>query len=64
MKYIVSPSIAYAIACLAVVLLPASEGYDTIGWKLFIGQVYAIPVLIAAAFVVYVILIQKINKNK
>ncbi|MBM7663623.1 hypothetical protein JOC25_000079 [Solibacillus kalamii] len=29
-------------------MLPASDGYNTIGWKLLIGQIYAIPVLIIA----------------
>ena len=40
------PLLVYLIVCIISVFLPASDGYNTIGWKLLIGQVYAIPTLI------------------
>lgn len=46
MKIMILPLLSYIIVCLIVVLFPASEGYDTFGWKLLIGQIYAIPALI------------------
>ncbi|RSD26890.1 DUF4017 family protein [Mesobacillus subterraneus] len=46
MKKILLPIVAYLIVCVLVVFMPASEGYNTVGWKLFVGQVYAIPVLL------------------
>ena len=51
MKYIISPLLAYLIVCIIGVLIPASEGYNTVVWKLFVGQIYAIPVLIISALV-------------
>ncbi|MDQ1143695.1 hypothetical protein QE429_000522 [Bacillus sp. SORGH_AS 510] len=49
MKKIMPPLIAYLVVCLIAIFLPASEGYNTVGWKLFVGQIYAIPVLIIVA---------------
>ncbi|OUZ39118.1 DUF4017 family protein [Solibacillus sp. FSL K6-1781] len=48
MKKIIVPLLVYLIVCIIAVMLPASDGYNTIGWKLLIGQIYAIPVLIIA----------------
>ena len=50
MKTII-PLLAYLIVCIFAVLLPASDGYNAIGWKLLIGQIYAIPVLIVAILI-------------
>jgi hypothetical protein len=46
LKNIVPTLSAYLIVCLIADLIPASEGYNTVGWKLFVGQIYAISVLI------------------
>ena len=51
MMKIIIPLLVYLIVCLIAVMLPASDGYNTIGWKLLIGQIYAIPVLIVAILV-------------
>lgn len=48
-KYIFWPLLAYIIVCIIAVSLPASEGYNSAGWKLLVGQVYAIPVLFVTA---------------
>ncbi|MBD8038450.1 DUF4017 family protein [Solibacillus sp. A46] len=45
------PLLVYSIVCIVAVMLPASDGYNTIGWKLLVGQIYAIPVLIIAILV-------------
>ena len=50
MKTII-PLLAYIIVCIIAVMLPTSEEYNAIGWKLLIGQIYAIPVLIVAILV-------------
>ena len=53
MKNIIPPLLVYLIACVITILIPASEGYNTVGWKLFVGQIYAIPVLIVVALVTF-----------
>lgn len=50
MKTII-PLLAYSIVCIISVMLPASDGYNAIDWKLLIGQIYAIPVLIIAILI-------------
>lgn len=42
-KWTISIAI-YVIVCLLTVLGSASEGYDVWSWKLFVGQVFAIPI--------------------
>jgi len=61
MKTII-PLLAYLIVCIIAVLLPASDGYNEIGWKLLIGQVYAIPVLIIAILIT--LFLNKRNSHK
>lgn len=51
MMKIIIPLLVYSIVCIIAVMLPASDGYNTIGWKLLIGQIYAIPVLIVVILV-------------
>ncbi|AMO85408.1 hypothetical protein B857_02662 [Solibacillus isronensis B3W22] len=51
MKKIMVPLLVYLIVCIIAVMLPASDEYNTIGWKLLIGQIYAIPVLIIACLI-------------
>ncbi|WP_078379954.1 DUF4017 family protein [Sutcliffiella halmapala] len=49
MKNLVLPLLAYVLVCVLVVIAPASTGYDTLGWKLFAGQMYAIPAFVVVA---------------
>lgn len=51
MMKIIIPLIVYLIVCVIAIMLPASDGYNTVGWKLLVGQIYAIPVLIVAILV-------------
>ncbi len=53
MKRWLIPFIAYLLVCIIVVYLPASEGHDVLAWKLFVGQAYAIPILIITALITY-----------
>ena len=39
--------IVYAAVLALTLFIPASEGYDVVSWKLFIGQVYAVPAFLA-----------------
>lgn len=55
MKKIIVPLLVYLIVCIIAVMLPASDGYNTIGWKLLIGQIYAIPVLIIAFLISFIL---------
>ncbi|MED4163753.1 DUF4017 family protein, partial [Halalkalibacterium halodurans] len=45
MKKVVPPLLAYLIVCIVAIILPASEGYNTVAWKLLVGQIYAVPIL-------------------
>ncbi len=49
-KY-VWPAIIYVLVCIIAILIPASEGYQSIVWKLFVGQAYAIPALIVSLII-------------
>ncbi|MED4080278.1 DUF4017 family protein [Halalkalibacterium halodurans] len=51
MKKVVPPLLAYLIVCIVAIILPASEGYNTVAWKLFVGQIYAVPILIVVALI-------------
>lgn len=53
MKKIIPPLLAYLIVCVIAIVIPASEGYNTVGWKLLIGQIYAIPTLLIVAIISY-----------
>lgn len=52
-RHIMYPLLAYVIVCVIAILIPASEGYNVVSWKLFVGQIYAIPVLIITALISY-----------
>ncbi|MCZ6945020.1 DUF4017 domain-containing protein, partial [Bacillus mycoides] len=41
MKNILPALLAYIIVCIIAIIIPASDGYNTIGWKFFVGQAYA-----------------------
>ncbi len=45
---ILIPVLIYIVVCLVMLMLPASEGYDTMSWKLLVGQIYALPILFIA----------------
>ncbi|MFD1427018.1 DUF4017 family protein [Kroppenstedtia sanguinis] len=62
-KYIVFPLLTYVILCIVAVLMPASEGYNAISWKLFVGQIYAIPVFIVTALISYVLYKKSSSSN-
>ena len=65
MKSILLPLLVYLIACVIAILIPASEGYNSVGWKLIVGQIYVIPVLIVVAvFTFYVNKTCHARKNK
>ncbi|MCU5627331.1 DUF4017 family protein, partial [Bacillus cereus] len=51
--------LVYFIVCVISVIIPASEGYNYVGWKLFVGQVYAIPIFFITAIITFYI-----NKKK
>lgn len=52
MKKIILPLLVYLIVCIIIVYIPASEGYNSsLGWKLLIGQVLAIPIFLIALMV-------------
>ncbi|WP_010304607.1 DUF4017 family protein [Kurthia senegalensis] len=48
MRKILIPVLIYVVVCLVMLMLPASEGYDTMSWKLLVGQIYALPILFIA----------------
>lgn len=61
MKTLLPPLFIYLMVCLIALLIPASEGYRTFGWKLFVAQIYAIPLFIVAV-VITVIVNKKRNR--
>lgn len=53
-KNIMFPILAYIGVLIVVAIGPVSdEAYNQIGWKLFVGQAYAIPVCIIVALICY-----------
>lgn len=44
MKWWMPAIMMYGLICLMGIMLPASQGYDTMSWKLFVVQIYAIPI--------------------
>ncbi|KAA0797997.1 DUF4017 domain-containing protein [Bacillus sp. JAS102] len=59
MKNITPALVLYIIVCIIAMIAPSSEGYNHIGWKLFVGQVYAIPIFLITAIITFYI-----NKKK
>ncbi|WP_088051087.1 DUF4017 family protein [Virgibacillus dakarensis] len=55
MKGFIIALLVYIVICVIAVLIPVSEGYNDIGWKLFVGQVYAIPAFIITVLIVFFI---------
>ena len=52
-KYILFPAIAYMLVCIIAIIIPASDGYNVLVWKLFVGQIYALPTLFVTGFISY-----------
>ncbi|MGK0532627.1 DUF4017 family protein [Bacillus sp. 'calajunan'] len=59
MKNIIPALVLYIIVCVIAMIAPASEGYNHVGWKLFVGQAYAIPIFFITAIITFYI-----NKKK
>ncbi|MGG5737129.1 MULTISPECIES: DUF4017 family protein [Bacillus cereus group] len=59
MKNIFPALLLYIIVCIISIITPASQGYNNVGWKLFVGQAYAIPIFIITAIITFYI-----NKRK
>lgn len=55
MKNLLPALVLYIIVCIIAMIAPASEGYNHVGWKLFVGQAYAIPIFIIAAIITFYI---------
>ncbi|EEL34117.1 DUF4017 family protein [Bacillus toyonensis] len=55
MKNIIPALFVYFIVCVIVIIVPASEGYNSISWKLFVGQAYAIPIFLITAVITFYI---------
>lgn len=55
MKTILPPLILYLIVCAIALFIPASEGYNTFGWKLYVAQIYALPIFLIATVVTLII---------
>ncbi|TYS58978.1 DUF4017 domain-containing protein [Sutcliffiella horikoshii] len=62
MKILIPPLLAYLIVCILAVLAPATEGYFTLGQKLLIGQIFAIPALILITLISFLIN-KKLSRN-
>ena len=62
MKLIIFPLLAYFIVCVIAVLIPASEGYNTVSWKLFVGQIYAVPTLLIVTLITYYFRKKKLHR--
>lgn len=59
MKNILPAIVLYIIVCIIAIITPASEGYNHVGWKLFVAQAYAIPIFLITAIITFYI-----NKRK
>ncbi|WP_026689639.1 DUF4017 family protein [Alteribacter aurantiacus] len=61
MKKMTVSLVVYLLACFIALILPASEGYNTFAWKIFVGQLYAIPIS-GVVFVILILLEKKKRK--
>ena len=53
------PALVLYIVCVIAMIAPASQSYNHPGWKLFVGQAYAIPIFLITAIITFYI-----NKKK
>ncbi|MGE7881846.1 DUF4017 family protein [Bacillus sp. NPDC094077] len=53
MKNIIPALLVYIIVCVISIIIPASDGYNTVGWKLFVGQILAIPIFLITAIITF-----------
>lgn len=51
MKTVLPALITYVVVVIISLFLPASEGYNSIGWKLFVAQMYAIPAVLIVSMI-------------
>lgn len=61
MRVIKPALIAYLVVCFIAILLPTSEGYNVWTWKLFVAQIYAIPIFLIVAFISYYVYKKRLN---
>lgn len=61
---IIFPLVVYLLVCIFAILSPSPEGYDTLLWKLFIGQIYAIPSFIVTLFIFLAIRNRKLKNRE
>lgn len=64
-KKVISTSfLLYIFLNVLLIVLPfkTSQGYEDISWRLFVGQVYTIPITLI--FIVILTVIYKIKKDK
>ncbi|HDR6277156.1 MULTISPECIES: DUF4017 family protein [Bacillus] len=59
MKNITPALVLYIIVCIIAMIAPSSQGYNHIGWKLIVGQAYALPIFLITAIITFYI-----NKKK
>lgn len=62
-KVIISSLLVYVVVCILSLILPSSDGYNEIGWKLLVGQIYAIPAFVGS-FLFYLLSNKKGNKEQ
>ncbi|SFG29045.1 DUF4017 family protein [Sporolactobacillus nakayamae] len=56
MSYWLYPLVAYLVLSLLSTLIPASDpAYNYFFWKLLIGQIYAVPLLVIAFIVSFLL---------
>lgn len=53
MSKFILPLVVYVLVLAITTLLPTSEGYDVLTWKLVIGQIYAIPALLITYLIIH-----------
>lgn len=51
MKTVLPALITYAIVVIISLFLPASDGYNSIGWKFLVAQMYAIPAVLIVSMI-------------
>lgn len=51
MKNMLPALITYVIVCIITLFLPASDGYNSIGWKFIVAQMYAIPAVLIVSMI-------------
>lgn len=55
MVKIILPILVYIIVCVATLFVPTSEENNDLIWKLIVGQIYAIPALVIAILIIFLL---------